>query len=94
MIDKISGKVAYRANVVRRVPYYPLPRPTLKYDTRLGGYRTDLAAARLRGAPKHSRTSEWDWKADSAAIGSLRGQTFVAPALTVAVTSVRLRFSP
>jgi hypothetical protein len=26
-----------------------------------GGYRTGLTADRLRGAPKYSRTSDWNW---------------------------------
>jgi len=33
----------------------------LKYDTRLGGYRTNLTADQLRGAPKYSQASGWDW---------------------------------
>src|SRR6476659_5919943 len=47
MIDKISGKVAYAVTSFGGFlgigeDYYPLPWPTLKYDTRLGGYRTGL----------------------------------------------------
>jgi PRC-barrel domain len=66
MVDKISGKVAYAVTSFGGFlgigeDYYPLPWPTLKYDTRLGGYRTGLTVDRLRGAPKFSRASEWDW---------------------------------
>jgi hypothetical protein len=66
MIDKVSGKVAYAVTSFGGFlgigeDYYPLPWPALKYDTRLGGYRTGLTADRLRGAPKYSRTSDWDW---------------------------------
>ena len=66
MIDKISGKVAYAITSFGGFlgigeDYYPVPWPTLKYDTRLGGYRTGLTADRLRGAPKYNRTSDWDW---------------------------------
>jgi hypothetical protein len=66
MIDKISGKVAYAVTSFGGFlgigeDYYPLPWPTLKYDTRLGGYRTGLTADRLRGAPKYNRTNDWDW---------------------------------
>jgi hypothetical protein len=57
MIDKISGKVAYAVISFGGVlglgaEYYPVPWPSLKYDTRLGG---------LQGAPKYSRSQEWDW---------------------------------
>jgi hypothetical protein len=66
MIDKINGKVAYAVTSFGGFlgigeDYYPLPWPTLKYDTRLGGYRSGLTADRLRGAPKYGRTSEWNW---------------------------------
>jgi hypothetical protein len=54
MIDKVSGKVAYAVTSFGGFlgigeDYYPLPWPMLKYDTRLGGYRTGLTADRLRG---------------------------------------------
>jgi PRC-barrel domain len=66
MIDKISGKVTYAVTSFGGFlgigeDYYPLPWPTLKYDTRLGGYRTGLTADRLRGAPKYNRANDWDW---------------------------------
>ena len=66
MIDKISGKVAYAVTSFGGFlgigeDYYPLPWPTLKYDTRLGGYRTGLTADRLRGAPRYNRANDWDW---------------------------------
>jgi hypothetical protein len=66
MIDKISGKVTYAVTSFGGFlgigeDYHPLPWPTLKYDTRLGGYRTGLTADRLRGAPKYNRANDWDW---------------------------------
>jgi PRC-barrel domain len=66
MIDKISGKVAYAVTSFGGFlgigeDYYPLPWPALKYDSRLGGYRTGITVDHLRGAPKYSRTSGWDW---------------------------------
>jgi len=66
MIDKISGKVAYAVTSFGGFlgigeDYYPLPWTTLKYDTRLGGYRANLTADRLRGAPKYAQNSDWDW---------------------------------
>jgi hypothetical protein len=66
MIDKISGKVAYAVTsfggfLGMGEDYYPLPWSQLKYDTGLGGYRTNLTEAQLKGAPKYSRSKEWDW---------------------------------
>jgi sporulation protein YlmC with PRC-barrel domain len=66
MIDKISGKVAYAVTsfggfLGMGEDYYPLPWSQLKYDTGLGGYRTNLTEAQLKGAPKYSRSDEWDW---------------------------------
>jgi hypothetical protein len=72
MIDKISGKVAY---VVLGFggflgigdDHYPLPWQSLKYDTDLGGYLTGVTESRLRGAPKYSDESSWNWSDPSAA---------------------------
>jgi PRC-barrel domain len=66
MIDKISGKVAYAVTsfggfLGMGEDYYPLPWSQLKYDTGLGGYRANLTEAQLKGAPKYSRSQEWDW---------------------------------
>jgi len=66
MIDKISGKVAFAVTsfggfLGMGEDYYPLPWSQLKYDTNLGGYRTNLTEAQLNGAPKYSRSQEWDW---------------------------------
>jgi hypothetical protein len=66
MIDKISGKVAYAVTSFGGFlgigeDHYPLPWPTLKYDTRLGGYLTGLTADQVRGAPKYDRANDWDW---------------------------------
>jgi hypothetical protein len=35
--------------------------PLVKYDTSLGGYRTNITEEQLKGAPKFSGTS-WDWE--------------------------------
>lgn len=66
MIDKISGKVAFAVTSFGGFlglgeDYYPLPWSQLKYDTGLGGYRTNLTEAQLQGAPKYGRSKEWDW---------------------------------
>src|SRR6185369_12912502 len=65
MIDKLSGQVAYAVLSFGGFlgigsVYYRIPWQTLTYDTSLGGYRTNLAEAQLKGAPKFSGT-HWDW---------------------------------
>jgi hypothetical protein len=41
--------------------HYPLPWESLKYDTNLGGYVTGITDSQLRGAPKYSNESSWNW---------------------------------
>jgi hypothetical protein len=41
--------------------HYPLPWQTLKYDTNLEGYVTNVTKAQLEGAPKYANDSDWDW---------------------------------
>ena len=43
--------------------YYPLPWHSLKYDTNLGGYIAGITEDRLKGAPKYSNESSWNWSA-------------------------------
>jgi PRC-barrel domain protein len=69
MINKRSGKVAYAVMSFGGFlgmgdDHYPIPWPSLTYDTRLGGYRTAITADQLEGAPRY-RGEEWDWR-DSA----------------------------
>jgi hypothetical protein len=66
MIDKISGKTAYAVITFGGFmgigeDYYPVPWPTLKYDTELEGYRVNLTADKLKGAPKYAKQQSWDW---------------------------------
>ena len=66
MIDKMSGKVAYAVIsfggfLGMGEDYYPLPWPNLKYDTNLGGYRVGVTEDQLKGAPKYSSSTDWDW---------------------------------
>ena len=66
MIDKISGKVAYAVVsfggfLGMGEDYYPMPWPNLKYDLRLGGYRVGVTEDQLKGAPKYSRSTDWNW---------------------------------
>jgi hypothetical protein len=66
MIDKISGKVAYAVISFGGFmgigeDYYPLPWCNLKYDTQFGGYRLNVTEDQLKGAPKFTRFTDWDW---------------------------------
>jgi hypothetical protein len=66
MIDKMSGKVSYAVLGFGGFlglgnDHYPLPWQSLKYDTRLGGYRTGITEDQLRGAPKYRDDRDWNW---------------------------------
>ena len=66
MIDKISGKVAYAVTSFGGFmgigeDHYPLPWCSLNYDTGLGGYKVNITESQLKGAPKYSDESSWDW---------------------------------
>ena len=66
MLDKVSGKVAYAVVsfggfLGMGEDYYPMPRPNMKYDTNLGGYRVDITESQIKGAPKYDRSTGWDW---------------------------------
>jgi sporulation protein YlmC with PRC-barrel domain len=69
MIDKQSGQVAYAVMTFGGFlglgeSYYPVPWNTLKYDTSLGGYRTDITEDQLRNAPAYDDSSwnDRDWE--------------------------------
>jgi hypothetical protein len=66
MLDKISGKVAYAVTsfggfLGMGEDYFPLPWSTLKYDTRLDGYRVNVTEEQLQTAPRYSKSQSWDW---------------------------------
>lgn len=66
MIEKQSGKVAYAVLSFGGIlgigdDHYQLPWSTLKYDERLGGYRTDISESQIKGAPRYGRAEEWNW---------------------------------
>ena len=70
MIDKVSGKVAYAVLSFGGFlglgeDYYPVPWSILTYDTNLGGYRTNLDADRLQGAPKYTQSTGWNWSREN-----------------------------
>jgi PRC-barrel domain len=66
MIDKYTGQVAYAVMSFGGFlgigeSYHPLPWKTLTYDTRLGGYVTDVNRTRLEGAPSYRASDVPDW---------------------------------
>jgi PRC-barrel domain len=66
MIDKVSGRVSYAVLGFGGFlglgnEHYPLPWQSLKYDTRLGGYRTGVTEDQLRSAPKYADEGDWNW---------------------------------
>lgn len=70
MIDKSSGQVNYAVLAFGGFlgigdDHYPLPWQSLKYDTSLGGYRTNVTEQQLRGAPKYCNDNEWNWSDSS-----------------------------
>lgn len=64
MIDKVSGQVSYAVLGFGGLnigdDHYPLPWQSLKYDRGPGGYRTNLTADRLQGAPKYGNDNDWN----------------------------------
>ncbi len=72
MIDKVSGKVSYAVLSFGGFlgigdDHYPLPWQSLKFDTGLGGYRTNVTKSQLEGAPKYGNENSWDWADDTRA---------------------------
>lgn len=66
MIEKTSGRVSYAVLSFGGFlgigsDYYPLPWNALKYDVRIGGYRTGIPVDQLKGAPKYEAESNWNW---------------------------------
>ena len=66
MIDKLSGRVAYAVMSFGGflgigAEEHAIPWGKLKYDTSLGGYRTDITVDELQRAPTFSHDPEYDW---------------------------------
>lgn len=66
MIDKYTGQVAYAVMSFGGFlgigeSYHPLPWKTLTYDTRLGGYVTEVTRVRLEGAPSYRSSDMPNW---------------------------------
>lgn len=66
MIDKTSGKVSHAVLSFGGFlgigdDHYPLPWQSLKYNTELGGYQTNLTESMLSKAPKYTNDNDWNW---------------------------------
>jgi len=71
MIDKASGNVRYAIMSFGGFlglghSHYPVPWSSLKYDTSLGGYTSNITEQQLRDAPEFSDDSwtDRDWESD------------------------------
>jgi hypothetical protein len=69
MIEKVSGRVAYAVMTFGGFlgmggDEHSVPWSKLTYDQNLGGYRTDITEAQLRGAP--DRDLDWTDRAREA----------------------------
>lgn len=69
MIDKASGRVTYAVMSFGGFmglghSHYPVPWSALKYDTGLGGFRTNVTEQQLRDAPEFSDDAwgDRDWE--------------------------------
>ncbi len=69
VIERVSGQVIYAVVdfggfLGRLKSHYRLPWPTLKYDTKLEGYRTDVTKEQLKNAPGFDDESyeDRDWE--------------------------------
>jgi sporulation protein YlmC with PRC-barrel domain len=79
MIEKTTGQVSYAVLSFGGFfglgdDHYPVPWNLLKYDTELGGYRTDISGNRMKGAPKHGTETVWDWSAGSKEVDDYYGR--------------------
>ena len=64
IIDKVSGRIAYAVMSFGGFlglgeSHYPIPWSALKYDTSLGGFRTNISEQQLRDAPEFSDDHSW-----------------------------------
>ena len=65
MIDKFTGKVAYAVMSFGGFlgigdDHYPIPWSLLTYNPDLGGYEVNISDAQLRGAPRFTKSEDWD----------------------------------
>jgi hypothetical protein len=84
MIDKPSGEIAYAVLSFGGFlgigkDHYPVPWKVLRYDTALGGYRSDISEHRLKGAPKHGTETIFDWNARYAELDDYYNDEVIRP---------------
>lgn len=78
MIEKVSGNVSYAVLSFGGFmgigdDHYPLPWPSLKYNTELDGYQTMITADKLTGAPSYKTEADWDWSTRGRAVSDYYG---------------------
>lgn len=83
MIDKDSGEIAYAVLSFGGFfgvgdEHYPVPWKLLRYDSELGGYRSDISGNRLKGAPKHG-SELYDWTARRAELDDYYNDVVIRP---------------
>ena len=66
MVDKVSGKADYAVLSFGGLfglgsDHYPLPWPSLKYNTDLGGYQTMVTVDQIKGAPSVAAGGDFNW---------------------------------
>ena len=84
MIDKTSGEIAYAVLSFGGflgigTEQYPVPWKVLRYDSDLGGYRSEINENRLKGAPKHGTETIFDWNARYAELDDYYNDEVVRP---------------
>jgi hypothetical protein len=84
MIDKTSGEIAYAVLSFGGflgigTDHYPVPWKALRYDSDLGGYRSDINENRLKGAPKHGTETIFDWNARYAELDDYYNDEVIRP---------------
>jgi hypothetical protein len=84
MIDKTSGEIAYAVLSFGGFlgigkDHYPVPWKVLRYDSDLGGYRSDINENRLKGAPKQGTETIFDWNARYAELDDYYNDEVIRP---------------
>lgn len=83
MIDKSTEEIAYAVLSFGGFmgignDHYPVPWKLLRYDSELGGYRSDISGNRLKGAPKHG-SELYDWSARRAELDDYYNDVVIRP---------------